>query len=394
MKKNLLFVIDSLTIGGAEKSLVSLLNLINFSKYEIDLMLFKAGGDLESYVPKHINILSVPKYFQYINNENVPLRKSATYLYYRIKTSLSLRVNNYKKNTLHSEQVVFRSIQKIIDPIQTKYDVAIAYSQGMPTYFVANKVTASQKFAWINTDYVNTLYDKEVDYESYKKIDKIITVSQNTKDSLMQLRKEYIDKVDIVLDIIDPNMIFKMAEEEVNEFDKSCINILTVGRLATVKAYDTAIEVAHLLKKSGYNFKWFGIGDGPERKRLEELIDKYKLNNYFILLGKKLNPYSYMKKCDIYVQTSVKEGFGLTVCEAKILKKPIVCTDFFTAKEIINHNVDGLIVKHNINSIYNGIKKYLDDSNLRGKIIEELNCKEPYSSINQLNKFYELIENE
>ncbi|MEH7464895.1 glycosyltransferase, partial [Bacillus thuringiensis] len=93
-------------------------------------------------------------------------------------------------------------------------------------------------------------------------------------------------------------------------------------------------------------------------------------------------------------QTSVKEGFGLTVCEAKILKKPIVCTDFFTAKEIINHNVDGLIVKHNINSIYNGIKKYLDDSNLRGKIIEELNCMEPYSSINQLNKFYELIENE
>lgn len=395
MKNKLLFVIDSLAIGGAEKSLVSLLNLINSSKYEIDLLLFKTGGDLERYVPKHINILPIPEYFQYINDKKVPLSKSITYLYYRIKTFLSLRVNNYKKNILHSEQVVFRSIKKKIAPIQKKYDVAIAYSQGMPTYFVANKVTASKKIAWINTDYINTLYDKELDYESYKKIDKIIAVSQNTKESLMQLRKEYTDKVDIVLDIIDPNMIYKMAEEDdVDEFDKSFMNILTVGRLVTVKSYSTAIEVANLLKKSGYKFKWFGVGEGPERKRLQELIDEYQLNDCFILLGKKLNPYPYMKNCDIYVQTSVKEGFGLTVCEAKILKKPIVCTNFFTAKEIINHNIDGLVVEHNINSIYDGIKRYIDDSIFRVKILTELNSIEPYNSVNQLSKFYELIENE
>ncbi|MGF9965401.1 glycosyltransferase [Bacillus rhizoplanae] len=394
MKKKLLFVIDSLTIGGAEKSLISLLNLINPSKYEIDLLLLKTGGDLESYVPKNVNILPVPEYFRYINNEKVHLSKSAIYLYYRIKTSLSLRVNNYKKNILHSEQVVFRSIKKIIAPIQKKYDVAIAYSQGMPTYLVANKVTASKKLAWINTDYTNTLYDKELDYESYKKIDKIIAVSQNTKESLMNLRKEYTDKVDLVLDIIDPNIIYKMSEvNEFNEFDKSIVNILTVGRLVAVKSYSTAIEVAHLLKKSGYKFKWFGVGEGPEKKRLQELIDEYQLNDCFILLGKKVNPYPYMKNCDIYVQTSVKEGFGLTVCEAKILKRPIVCTNFFTAKEIIDHNVDGLVVEQNINSIYNGIKKYLDDNSFREKIIAELNSKEPYSSVNQLSKFYGLIEN-
>ena len=76
-------------------------------------------------------------------------------------------------------------------PIQKKYDVAIAYSQGMPTYFVAQKVNASRKLAWINTDYVNTLYDKEVDYQSYEKIDKIIAVSENTKESVSQIRKEY-----------------------------------------------------------------------------------------------------------------------------------------------------------------------------------------------------------
>ncbi|KAB2439569.1 glycosyltransferase [Bacillus luti] len=393
MKKKLLFVIDSLTIGGAEKSLVSLLNLIDFSKYEIDLLLFKKGGDLEKHIPKHIKILPVPEYFRYINKERFSMDKSIKYLYYRIKTSVYLRKNNYQKKVLHSEQVVFRSINKIILQLQKKYDVAIAYSQGMPTYFVANKVTASQKIAWINTDYVNTLYDKEIDYESYKQMNKIITVSRNTQDTVSKIRKEYDNKVDIILDVINPKMIYKLSEEyEVVEFNKSYINILTVGRLVTAKSYNTAIEVAKLLKESGYKFKWFGIGEGPEREKLQELIDTYGLNDYFILLGKKLNPYPYMKNCDIYVQTSIKEGFGLTVSEAKIVKRPIVCTNFATAKEIINHNVDGLIVEHDIKSIYNGIRKYLDDGSFRDSIIKKLNSIEPYSSVNQLKKFYEIIE--
>lgn len=393
MKKKLLFVIDSLTIGGAEKSLVSLLNLIDFSKYEIDLLLFKKGGDFEKHIPKHIKILPVPEYFRYINKESFSMDKSIKYLYYRIKTSVCLRKNNYQKKVLHSEQVVFRSINKIILQLQKKYDVAIAYSQGMPTYFVANKVTASQKIAWINTDYVNTLYDKEIDYESYKKMNKIITVSRNTQDTVSKIRKEYDNKVDIILDVINPKMIYKLSEEyEVVEFNKSYINILTVGRLVTAKSYNTAIEVAKLLKESGYKFKWFGIGEGPEREKLQELIDTYGLNDYFILLGKKLNPYPYMKNCDIYVQTSIKEGFGLTVSEAKIVKRPIVCTNFSTAKEIINHNVDGLIVEHDIKSIYNGIRKYLDDGSFRDSIIKKLNSIEPYSSVNQLRKFYEIIE--
>ncbi|MEK4708219.1 glycosyltransferase [Bacillus sp. FSL R10-2780] len=393
MKKKLLFVIDSLNIGGAEKSIVSLLNLIDYSKYEIDFLLFKKDGDLRKYVPNQVNMLPIPEYFQYISNEKIPVNKSILYFYYRIKTTVHLRINEYKNHVLHSEQVVFRSLEKIIAPAQKKYDVAIAYSQGMPTYFVANKVYASKKMAWINTDYVHTLYDKELDYESYKKINKIITVSRNTQDSVSKIRKEYKDKVDLLFDIVDPDMINQMANEhEVNEFDQSFINIVTVGRLVTAKGYSTAIETARLLQQSGYKFKWFGIGEGPERKKLQELINKYKLSDCFMLLGKKLNPYPYIKNCDIYVQTSIKEGFGLTVSEAKILRKPIVCTNFPTAKEIINHNVDGLLVEKNINGIYKGIKKYLDDVKFRQQIIKKLNTTEPYSSIKQLREFYALIE--
>ncbi|MBK0292119.1 MULTISPECIES: glycosyltransferase [Priestia] len=394
MKKKLLFVIDSLTIGGAEKSLVSLLNMIDSSKYEIDLLLFKKGEDFEKYVPTYVKTLHAPEYFRFVNNEKFSVSKNILYTSYRFKTSLSLRLNKYRKNNLHDEQVVYKSIENLMTSLQKKYDVAIAYSQGMPTYFVANKVISSQKVAWINTDYFNTLYNKELDYKSYKKINKIVAVSQNTKESISKVKKEYDKKIEIILDITDPNMIRKMAKEhKVVEFDQSLINILTVGRLATVKGYDKAIEVARLLKNSCYKFKWYVVGEGTERKHLQDLIDRYKLQDHFILLGKKLNPYTYMKSCDIYVQTSLKEGFGLTVCEAKILQKPIVCTSFPTAQEIINNNVDGLIVDHNINSIYNGITKYINDNNFMEQVIKELNSLAPYSSVDQLEKFYRLVKN-
>ncbi|ASK63716.1 glycosyl transferase [Virgibacillus phasianinus] len=395
MKSKLLFVIDSLCIGGAEKSLVSLLNMIDPSLYDIDLLLFKKGGELEDLIPNYVNILLVPEYFRFINKEiSGAAITNAYFYYYKFKTSFALRLNNLKKNPLHSEQVVYKCIHKIFTPLFQEYDVAIAYSQGMPTYFVANMVTSEKKLAWINTDYSNTLYDKEIDYDSYKKIDKIIAVSQHTKESVSKTRNEYHNKVEIFLDIINPKVIYKMAEEqESSEFDKSEINLLTVGRLEAVKAHNKAIEVAKKLKDSGYEFKWYVIGEGSEKAKLQKLIHKYGLNDYFILLGKKLNPYCYMKVCDIYVQTSLKEGFGLTINEAKILKRPIICTNFSAAKEIITNNVDGVIVEHDIDSIYYGIKKYLDDRAFKKKIENELDRTITYSPVHQISDFYKLISN-
>lgn len=392
--KKLLFVIDSLFIGGAEKSLISLLNVLDYEKYDVDLLLFKRGGDFEKYLPSNINVLEVPEYFRFINGNRFGLKKDIIYFINRLKVSINLRINNYKKKELHSEQVVFKTIKGCLNSNLKKYDVAIAYSQGMPTYFVANKVIADKKLAWINTDYVTTKYDFDLDYESYKNIDKIITVSKHTKKSVSNLRKEYKSKVDMILDIVNPKLIKKMSnEQEVGELKDSYINILTVGRLVSAKGYDKAIKVANLLKNDGYNFKWFVIGDGDERENLQRLINKYKLTEHFILLGKKTNPYPYIKKCSIYVQTSIKEGFGLTVIEAKILKRPIVCTNFPTSYEIITSNEDGIIVDMDIDSIYKGIKKYITDINFKLKIEEKVRSREEYSSVEQINKFYEIIEN-
>jgi glycosyltransferase involved in cell wall biosynthesis len=393
MKKKLLFVIDSLAIGGAEKSLISLLNLIDQSIYEVDLLLFKKGGELETFIPDYVKVLPLPNYHKFMSGNKFPIHKKALYLYYRYKASVNLRLNKIIQVPLHSEQVIYNCIKKIlVFPTKNNYDAAIAYSQGMPTYFVADKVDATKKFAWINTDYKNTQYNKDIDYNSYRKMDKIVAVSQNTLNSVSKIREEYKNKVDLILDIIDPVLINKMAEEKFeNNFEQNKVNIVTVGRLEKVKGYDRAIKVASLLRNEGYNFNWIVIGEGPERTNLQELINSYDLSKHFYLVGKKINPYPYMKNCDIYVQTSTKEGFGLTVCEAKILKKPVICTDFPTAKEIITNGIDGFIVQHEIHSIKKAIIDLINNGKLYKQIKTNLELSTTYNTVKEINKFYSLL---
>lgn len=394
--KKILFVINSLTIGGSEKSLVSLLSLIDYSKYQIDLLMFKRGEEFDKYIPREVNILDIPKYYKFIEKKinNISTTTNIKYLSCRLKTSIKIRVNSISRNSVNIEQILYKSQKDVLENLKEEYDVAIAYSQGMPTYFVVDKVKAKKKFAWINCDYSTTKYDKEFDYGFYKNIDKIVAVSNTIRESIISLKPEYEKKIEVILDIVNPDLIQKMAKEESCCFNKDkYIKIVTVARLVIHhKGYDIAVKAAKLLKDNGYKFKWFVIGDGPDRKKIECLISEYNLTDNFILLGKKDNPYPYMKLCDIYVQPSKKEGFGLTVVEAKILGRPIVCTNFNTANELISNEIDGIIVKMNENSVYEGIRKYIDDINFKIRILNNLAGNERYNSTNEVYKFNCLVD--
>ena len=195
------------------------------------------------------------------------------------------------------------------------------------------------------------------------------------------------------MDIVDPKLIEKMADEKTVFEDKSYINICTVARLIThYKGYDMAVRAAKLLKDDGYKFRWYAIGEGMDRSKIEKMIEELGLKEEFILLGKKSNPYPYMKNCDIYVQPSRNEGFGLTVAEAKILKKPIICTNFNTAKTLINNEEDGLIVGMSEVQLFLGIKRYLENEKTKLKIMEYIEKNEKYNSLQEINKFYELVK--
>ena len=383
-----LFVIDSLHCGGAEKSLVSLLNSIDYIKCKVDLLLFKRGGEFESSLPVEVNILDVPEYYGVVSKcKKVNLLKKIKYYYFRVKTSILLRI----KNSRHSEQIVYGSIKNILKKLDKVYDVAVAYSQGMPTYFVGEKVEAKSKFAWINCDYARTKYDKNIDKKFYDKYTNIVAVSNYVYESIYKLNYDYKNKLVVLRDIVNPVVIRKLSEEFYpEEYTTKDYIITTVGRIAEVKGYDLLVKSAKLLKEYNFKFKWYIVGDGPERLVIEEMIKKYNLDNDVILLGNKSNPYPYIKNCNLYVQTSRKEGFGLSVIEAKILKKPIICTSFETAYEIINDKINGIIVNKNEYDISKAIININNDTNLMDKIINNLERDVPYSTVDEVNKLYEL----
>lgn len=395
--KNVIFVIDSLTCGGAEKSLVTLLSLFDYEKYSVDILMFKRNGTFEKFLTDRVNIISAPKYMKLLH---LPLKKSFMiknfkYLLTRLITSFKLRLNNKSKNKLHTAQVVWKSIKSCIEPQDKKYDVAIAYSQGLPTYYVATKVNSNKKLAWINTDYNVAGYKKEYDYDFYKKYNNIVAVSDKLKEIIHKTFAEFQEKITTVYDIIDPNFLHSMSKKGKGFTDDfNGLRILTIGRIVPQKGYDLAIQACEKLKNDGYDFKWYIIGDGCIRKEIEDLIIKKNLINKFILLGEQDNPYQFLKQADIYVQTSKLEGFGLTIAEAKIFKKPLLSTDFNVIYNQIKTEYNGLIVQMNSDAIYKGIKRLIDNNNLRCYFINNLNLEKAYCTVSEVDKIYKLMEND
>ena len=390
MKKQLIFVIDSLTCGGAEKSLVTLLNLIDYSKFDVDLMMFKRGGAFESLVPENVHIIPAPHYF-----EQLQLKKNRKLkdIYYRLKTSFLLRVNGLSREKYHTEQIVYQSLRAYLENQKKEYDCAIAYSQGMPTYYVSKHITAKKKIAWINCNYVATKYNKRYDALCYQEMNQVVVVSDFIKDTLKKY--PFYKKVEVINDIVDPRLIERLSNldnEYSDEMEYEGLKLLTVARLERIKGYDLLVRAASILKEKGVEFKWFIVGEGSERERITAMCQEYHLEDNIILLGQKTNPYVYMKRCDIYVQTSRNEGLGLTVIEAKILEKPIVCTNFSTASSLIDDGEDGILCEVSSSDISRKIMMLIERKKILERILQNIKLQDKFDTTNRVNKIYNLIK--
>jgi len=382
-KINLLFVIESLQCGGAEKSLVNLLQNLDYRIFDVDLLLLNKKGEFLNVVPSKVNIVH-----KVVKHEANRLLLSLFRVYY-------LFLRKAYSSKIHGAQLYWRSFGSLIKPQSKNYDIAIAYNQGFSTYFVASKVKANKKFAWLNTDYLKAGYSIKFDYKFYEKYNTVVCVSQESELSLNKALKR-IDKklkTTVIEDIIDEEVIKKLSENVIEFPIKSNKNtkIVTVARLAKAKGIDLALKACKELKEKGENIIWYVVGDGPERADIEKMILDYKLENNFILLGFKENPYSYIKQCDIYVQTSYFEGLGLTLIEAKILKKAIVTTNFDTAHSIIEHEKDGLISTANPIEISECIKKYIDNDSFKNEILKNISKKGQFDKNGSLKKINDLL---
>lgn len=374
--KRILFFIESLQCGGAERSLISLLENLPENRYEIDILVLKKGGGFEHLLPKWVTYKSL----------DMQVRIGP-----RIKFKLFRLYDIHKK--FHNAQKFWQAIGNTLPVYPQKYDIAVGWGQGFATYYVAEKVSAEKKIAWVNIDYNRVGYDKKTDIKKYDKIDCIVCVSEFVSGIMQEFIKK--DKVITITDIIDESDVLKGSQCDQSEIIKGETEtvIVSVGRLATQKKFELSIESARLLDQKGLDFKWYIIGEGKERLMLEGLISQYNLADKVFLLGFKNNPYPYINACDIYVQTSRFEGLGRTLIEAAILNKPVVTTNFPTAFSILDPDETGVIVEMEAEAVSKGIERYISDRPFREKIIQNLKKRKDNNREKTLNQVYSLFDN-
>lgn len=390
MKKKLLFIMGTLENGGGERSLINLLQLIDYNKYDVDLILFKERGLLLKQVPKEVNILSNLKELHFMYNDSIKQAFDFSHIKISFIHILGTLISKIMaKSGFHKGQYRWvHFYRNAIPKLNKKYDVAISYLEGETTFYLVDKIIAEKKIAWVHTDYSKINADIEIDLYYFKKIDKIVSISDVCVNILKTSFPSLENKFICLPNLISSKSIKFMAEQFVpSEFFKGKgIKIVSVGRLIRLKGFDIALEAAKILKENKVIFKWFVIGDGVLKEELEILRKKYQLEEYFEFLGIRENPYPYLKNADLIVQCSRYEGKSMVLDEAKILCKPIVVTNYDTVSDQISKN-EGIIVGINAHALAHGIEKMFK---IKSKYVGYLTENE-YGNQVEIQKYYNLF---
>ena len=280
---------------------------------------------------------------------------------------------------------------KFLPNIDKKYDLAIGFLG--PYDFIISKVNADIKMGWVHTDYKTAVNpDINLDKKMWSKLDYIVNVSAECEKSFLEIFPEFKSKCIVLENILSAEFIKNESKEDIDNqiSNNSEINICTVGRFCEAKGFDLAIEACRKLIDKGLDVKWYVIGYGDEENKIKNLITKFNLEERFILLGKKINPYPYIQKCDIYCQPSRYEGKSVTVREAQILCKPVVITRYPTASSQLEHNIDGYITELSVKGIVDGIEKLYKNRELKETIIKNCSNRD-YSNNKELDKIYKIL---
>ena len=359
MKKQLLFVINHLTVGGIQKTLISALKVLDYDKYDVTVYLRKNRTDLLPLIDKRANIIinkDPNKYYRKPKalilqalvefNKLIGSKKKAEELQKKLVALINSYCMNYERKTYFKDK---------------KYDIAIAYANGYPAYFVADYIEADEKIIFFHTS-TNDL--PEIHIKFITKFDKAVAV----QDGLVSLISEWYpclsDKIRVVENFVDADALRQQSLETKIETPENKTVLCSCGRFAPVKGFDMAVEAAKQLKSNGVDFIWYFVGDGPERNNIENKISENGLENNIIITGMKQNPYPYMAACDIYVQPSYEEAMPVTIIESIRLNKPIVSTATAGGKKLVKHHKNGLICEINPQSLVNNIHELINDKEL------------------------------
>ena len=392
MKTKILFIMSSLRNGGAERSLVNLLQLFDYQKYEVDLLLFQEEGIFLEQLPNEVHILHdcdilhllYAKGNNRIKGIKHPLLTFDHYwgtFWARKKTKSMYASRQYRWEHYYKDR---------IPSIKTKkYDVAISYLHGEQLYYLVDKVDAKRKIAWIHTDYSKLNALEEHDLKYMRQVDSVVSISNICVETLCKTFPSIKEKFCMLPNLTSSSSIKYLAEKEYpKEYGGDEFKIVSVGRLIHLKGFDMAVDAASILKENGLKFSWFILGDGELKTELNMQIKNKNVDDCVFLLGATDNPYKYMDGADILVQTSRYEGKSVVLDEAKILGKPIVVTNYDTVKDQVNDN-EGVIVNMSSEAIAAGIMKIIPRID---EIHTYLNAHE-YGNQDEIYKYYQLIDN-
>lgn len=384
-------MIINMNVGGTERALLNMIAEMPKDKYDITILMLEEYGGFLGTIPVHVH----KEYLNgYHNMKEIINKPPKTVIKNFLKNgrlikALSLLFIYFMSKVTKNKSILFKYILKDFPSLKNKYDTAIAYAGPMDfiSYFVVNKINAKKKIQWIHFDVTKIGFNQKFASKIYQYFDHIFTVSNEGKNKLVQMLPNLNHKTTTFLNRISPEQLLETAINGtgfIDQFDG--LRILTVGRLSKEKGQDLAIQAMANLIKSGLNVRWYCIGSGGAKGEYKELISKYDIENDFILLGEKTNPYSFMKQCDIYVQPSRHEGYCITLAEAKCFGKPIVCTNFTGAQEQIIDGKTGLIVNFDEHEVVEAVKNMINDIQLRSKFKRNLENIEE-----DTNKIFEIL---
>jgi glycosyltransferase involved in cell wall biosynthesis len=390
-------------IGGTGRSLIALLNSIDYALYDVDLFLFIHDGEFMPLIPEQVNLLpETRKYTSLL----IPVKSNIRYGFFDMlagKTYARMKANLFcKRHRIGDQNMVYINYQQKytvfalpkINP-KTIYDLAISFLT--PHYVIPRKVRYRKSIAWIHTDYSFFDFDKKAETDMWNRYDYIASISEAVTASFTKMFPSLANKIILIENILSPDFIRRQADiEKVDREipkERDVIAICSVGRFSNAKNFDNIPFICKKLLEMGCRVKWYLIGYGGEESLIRSKIEETDMQKYVIILGKKENPYPYIKACDIYVQPSRYEGKAVTVREAQILCKPVIITNYTTSVSQLENGVDGIIVPMDNEGCAAGIKSLIGDKALQSRLIE--NCRNrDFENEKEVEKIYSLIEGE
>ena len=389
-KKVLIVFTGSMDLGGVESSLLGLLDALDYEKYDIDLFLYGHHGVLFSLINSKVNLLPEIKELAYLREGFGEKIQNGCYYSAMLRLVDEVKSRFFKKE-IDNDKTWSKITKKFVAELEKEYDLALSFF--LPFNLIEEKVKAKVKVGWIHTDYKSEKSNKEWLFKQYQNVDYIAAVSEQCKNSFTNIFPQFINKTMVVENILSNKLIKEKALEfdATLEMDQQSISLLSIGRFCYAKNFDNIPFICKELRKLGLNVKWYLIGFGADEKLILQKIKETNMQEYVIVLGKRENPYPYIKTCNFYIQPSRYEGKSVAVREAQVLCKPVIITNYETSSSQLKDGYDGVVVSMDNKECAKGIANVIKDKQLQEILLENMK-KSDYTNLEEVKKLYELIE--